>query len=330
MVDLSTTYMGLNLKHPVVPSASPLSRDVATIKAMEEAGAAAVVMHSLFEEQIEYEVDSLEHFLEHGTESFAEALSYFPPLAQYAVGPDEYLENIYQAKQAVDIPIIGSLNGVSLGGWIDYAKKIEQAGADGLELNVYYLATGPELFALDVETVYLDILRAVKKAVNIPVAMKLNPYFTALTNFAERLDAAGADALVLFNRFYQPDIDLEALEVTPNLALSSRWEMRLPLRWTAILYGRVETSLALTSGIYRPEDVLKAVMVGADVAHVCSALLKGGLDKIGELVKGVSQWMEEHEYDSIAQMKGSLSQKSVSEPAAFERANYLKVLQSYK
>lgn len=330
MVDLSTTFMGLKLKHPVVPSASPLSKDIATIKAMEDKGAAAVVLYSLFEEQIQYDVDSLEHFLEQGTESFAEALTYFPPMAEYRMGPDEYVEHVFKAKQAVDIPIIASLNGVSLGGWTDYAKKIEQAGADGIELNVYFIATGAELFGLDVETLYLDILRSVKKNVKIPVAMKLSPYFTALTNFAERLDAEGADALVLFNRFYQPDIDLETLSVTPNLLLSSPYEIRLPLRWIAILHGKLDASLALTSGVHSAADVLKSVLVGADVANVCSVLLTGGLGKISELVEGVRTWMEENEYESIAQMKGSMSHKSVAEPAAFERANYIKVLSSYK
>lgn len=330
MVDLSTTYMGIKLGHPVVPSASPLSRDISTIKAMEDAGASAVVMHSLFEEQIEFEADRLAHFLEHGTDSFAEALSYFPEVGEYAIGPDEYLENIRQAKAAVDIPIIGSLNGISTGGWIDYARKIEEAGADGIELNVYFVATGSELFALDVETLYLDILKAVKASVSIPVAMKLSPYFSALTNFAERLDADGADALVLFNRFYQPDIDLETLEVTPNLLLSSPYEMRLPLRWIAILYGQIEASMALTSGVHSYEDVLKAVLVGADVAHVCSVVLKKGLGVIDELISGVTHWMEENEYESISQMKGSMSQRSCPEPAAFERANYVKVLQSYR
>ncbi len=330
MVDLSTTYMGLKLKHPIVPSASPLSKDIATIKAMEDAGAAAVVLYSLFEEQIQYDADSLQHFLEQGTESYAEALSYFPPMTEYRMGPDEYVEHVFQAKQAVDIPIIASLNGVSMGGWTDYAKKIEQAGADGIELNVYFIATGTELFGLDVETLYLDILGSVKKNVNIPVAMKLSPYFTALANFAERLDAEGADALVLFNRFYQPDIDLEALKVTPNLLLSSPYEIRLPLRWIAILHGKLDASLALTSGIHSAEDVLKSVMVGADVANVCSVLLKSGLGKIGELVDGVESWMEEHDYESIEQMKGSMSHESVAEPAAFERANYIKVLSSYQ
>lgn len=331
MVDLSTTYMGLKLKHPIVPSASPLSRNVATAKAMEDAGAAAIVMHSLFEEQIKYEAEALDHFLENGTESFAEALTYFPPMTDYVVGPEEYLEHVRQIKESVDIPVIASLNGVSLGGWVDYARKIEQAGADGLELNVYFMATGSELAALDVETVYLNVLKAVKKTVSIPVAIKLSPYFSALTNFAERLDfEAGADALVLFNRFYQPDIDLEKLEVTPNLLLSSPFEMRLPLRWIAILYGQVDASLALTSGIHSAESVIKAVMVGADVANVCSVLLTHGLGKIGEFVQDVTCWMEDHEYDSIEQMKGSMSYQAVAEPAAFERANYLKVLQSYR
>ena len=329
MVDLSTTYMGLELKHPVVPSASPLSRDIATIKAMEDAGAAAIVMHSIFEEQIELEQETLHHFLERGTELFAEALTYYPPMPEYKVGPEEYLENIRQAKEAVDIPIIGSLNGLSLGGWIDYARQIEQAGADGIELNVYFLAANPRSDAGEIENLYVDILTTVKKNVKIPVALKLSPFFTAMANFAQRVDAAGADGLVLFNRFYQPDINVEELEVEPNLLLSTRDEMRVPLRWIAILYGRVNASLALTSGIYKPKDVLKAVMAGSDVAHVCSALLKHGLGRIGELVTGVRLWMEEHEYESIRQMRGSLSQKAVAEPAAYERANYIRILQRY-
>ena len=329
MVDLSTTYMGLELKHPVVPSASPLSRDVGTIRAMEEAGAAAIVMHSIFEEQIEVEQETLHHFLEQGTEQFAEALTYYPPMPEYKVGPEEYLENIRRAKEAVDIPIIGSLNGMSRGGWIDYARQIEQAGADAIELNVYFLAANPKSDAGEIEDLYIDILAAVKKNVHIPVALKLSPFFTAMANFARRADAAGADGLVLFNRFYQPDINLEELEVEPNLVLSSRDEMRLPLRWIAVLYGRVNASLALTSGIHKPKDVLKAVMAGSDVAHVCSALLKHGLGRIGKLVAGVELWMEEHEYESIRQMRGSLSQQAVAEPAAYERANYIRILQRY-
>lgn len=330
MVDLSTTYMGLELKHPVVPSASPLSRSLATIKAMEDAGAAAIVMHSIFEEQIEFEEEMLHHFLERGTELFSEALTYYPPMPEYKIGPEEYLEHIRQAKEAIDIPIIGSLNGISLGGWIDYARQIEQAGADGIELNVYFVATNPKSDAGEVEKLYLDILSAVKGNIQIPVALKLGPFFTAMANFAQRVDVAGADALVLFNRFYQPDIDLEQLEVEPNLVLSTSEEMRLPLRWIAILFGRVKASLALTSGIHTSQDVLKAVMAGSDVAHICSVLLTHGLDRIGALVDGVQLWMEEHEYESIRQMRGSLSQQAVAEPAAFERANYIRILQRYQ
>ncbi|MBN1318615.1 MAG: dihydroorotate dehydrogenase-like protein [Anaerolineales bacterium] len=331
MVDLTTSFMGIKLKHPIVPSASPLSRNVATVKAIEDAGASAIVMHSLFEEQIEYEAEALDHFLEHGTESFAEALTYFPQLTDYQVGPEDYLEHIREIKESVEIPVIASLNGISLGGWVDYAKKIQQAGADGLELNIYFMAAGSALAALDVETLYLDILKAIKKNISIPVAVKLSPYFSALTNFAERLVyEAGADGLVLFNRFYQPDINLETREVVPNLLLSSPYELRLPLRWIAILYGQIEASLALTSGIHTTEGVLKAIMVGADVANVCSVLLKHGLGKITEFVQGIEQWMEEHGYDSIEQLKGSMSHQAVAEPAAFERANYLKVLQSYE
>ncbi len=330
MVDLSTTYMGLTLKNPIVPSASPLSADLDTVRRMEDAGAAAVVLPSLFEEQVEFEAESLAHFLEHGTYSFAEALTYFPPLHEYRRGPEEYVEHIRRCKEAVDIPIIASLNGISTGGWIRYAQKFQQAGADAVELNVYFIPTNPHLMSYDVEDLYVKLLREVKKHVTIPVAMKLSPYFSAMPHVASMLDAEGADALVLFNRFYQPDIDIEKLEVTPNLQLSTPVEMRLPLRWIAILYGRLTCSLALTSGVHSAEDVIKAVMVGADVVHVCSVLLKHGVDRIGELLAGVTTWMEEHEYESVAQMKGSMSHRSCPEPAVFERANYMKVLHSYR
>ncbi len=330
MVDLSTVYMGLALKNPIVPSASPLSADLDTVKRMEDAGAAAVVLPSLFEEQVEFEAESLAHFLEHGTYSFAEALTYFPPLHEYRRGPEEYVEHIRRCKEAVDIPIIASLNGISPGGWTGYARRFEEAGADAVELNVYFIPTNPHLMSSEVEDLYVRLLGDVKRSVRIPVAMKLSPYFSAMPHMASLLDAEGADALVLFNRFYQPDIDIEKLEVTPNLQLSTPVEMRLPLRWIAILYGRVSCSLALTSGIHSPEDVIKAVMVGADVANVCSVLLKHGVGKIGEMLAGVAAWMEEHEYESVAQMKGSMSQKSCPEPAAFERANYVKVLSSYE
>ncbi len=330
MVDLATTYMGMRLKNPIVPSASPLSASLDNIKRMEDAGAAAVTLHSLFEEQIEFQAEALTHFLERGTESFAEALTYFPATHEYRREPDDYVEHIRKAKEAVGIPIIASLNGVSPGGWTGYAKRFEEAGADAVELNVYFIPTNPHLMSYDVEDLYVKLLKDVKKHVSIPVAMKLSPYFSAMPHVASMLDAEGANALVLFNRFYQPDLDIEALDVTPNLQLSTPVEMRLPMRWIAILYGRIDCSMALTSGIHTSDDVIKAVMVGADVANICSVLLKEGIGKINDLLLGVTTWLEEHEYESIEQMKGSMSHKSVPEPAAFERANYMKVLNSYK
>jgi dihydroorotate dehydrogenase (fumarate) len=303
---------------------------VENIKRMEDAGAAAVVLYSLFEEQIEFEAAALAHFLELGTESFAEAITYFPPHDDYRREPEEYVELIRQAKEAVDIPIIPSLNGVSVGGWTGYAKIFEEAGADAVELNVYYIPTSFHLMGCDVEDIYVKVLKQVKQHVNIPVAMKLSPFFSAMPQMASMLDTEGADALVLFNRFYQPDIDIEELEVTPNLQLSTPIDMRLPMRWIAILYGHVRCSMALTSGIHSSDDIVKAMMVGADVANLCSVLLKRGIEEITPLLQGVTTWMEEHEYESIEQMKGSMSQKSVAEPAAFERANYMKVLQSFR
>ena len=330
MVDLATKYMGMTLKNPLVPSASPLSSSIDSIKRMEDAGAAAVVLHSLFEEQIEFEAEALTHFLEYGTESFAEALSYFPAHDEYWREPDDYVELIRQAKEAVDIPIIPSLNGVSPGGWTGYAKRFEEAGADGVELNVYFIPTKFNLMSYDIEDLYVKLLKDVKQHVGIPVAMKLSPFFSAMPHVASMLDAEGADALVLFNRFYQPDVDIEELDVKLNLQLSTPIDMRLPMRWIAILYGHLDCSMALTSGIHSSEDIVKAMMVGADVANVCSVLLKQGIDQIGDLLQGVTAWMEEHEYESIEQMKGSMSHKSVPEPAAFERANYMKALNSYK
>jgi dihydroorotate dehydrogenase (fumarate) len=330
MIDLTTKYMGMTLKNPLVPSASPLSSNIDNIKRMEDAGAAAVVLHSLFEEQIEFEAEALSHFLEFGTESFAEALTYFPAHNEYWREPEDYVELIRKAKEAVDIPIIPSLNGVSPGGWTGYAKRFEEAGADAVELNVYFIPTRFSLMSYDIEDLYVKLLRDVKQQLNIPVAMKLSPFFTAMPHVASMLDAEGADALVLFNRFYQPDIDIEELGVKSNLQLSTPIDMRLPMRWIAILYGHLDCSMALTSGIHSSEDIVKAMMVGADVANLCSVLLKQGIDQIGHLLQGVTAWMEEHEYESIEQMQGSMSHKSVPEPAAFERANYMKVLQSYK
>lgn len=329
-MNLNTTYMGLPLKNPIVPSASPLSRNIDNIRRMEDAGAAAITMHSLFEEQIEFESAQLRYFMNYGTDSFAEALTYFPKSSEYNLGPEQYLEHIGKAKAAVDIPVIASLNGVSDGGWIDYATRIQEAGADGIEVNLYFIPTNPNLTSSEVEHIYLDVLNNVKQHVTIPVAMKLSPYFTSMPSIAHALDVAGADALVLFNRFYQPDLDIEELTVGPHLVLSTSDELRLPMRWIAILYGRVQCSLALTTGVHTVEDAVKAVMAGADVANTTSALLQHGIGHITTLVEGFARWMDEHEYESVEEMKGSLSQRNVAEPAAFERANYMKTLQSYK
>jgi dihydroorotate dehydrogenase (fumarate) len=329
-MDLSTTYLGLKLKNPIVPSASPLSRTLDGMKRLEDAGAAAIVMYSLFEEQITHEAAELEHYLSYGKETFAEALTYFPEPQEYNLGPDEYVNLLRKAKESLHVPVIGSLNGISTGGWIKYAKKIEEAGADAIELNVYYIPTDPALTAQDVEDRYMEVLSAVKTTVKIPVAMKLSPFFSSMANMAHRLDQAGAAGLVLFNRFYQPDIDLETLEVKPGVTLSTSQDMRLPMRWVAILYGRVKASLAATSGIETTEDVLKMLMAGADVAQMASSLLKNGPQRIKEILTQMDQWMLEHEYISVAQMKGSMSQKSVADPAAYERAQYMKALQAFK
>ena len=329
-MDLTTTYMGLQLKNPIVPSASPLSKHLDTIKQMEDAGAAAVVMYSLFEEQISHEQKELNHFLSQGTESFQEAMSYFPEAEEYHLGPEEYLNHIRQAKESTSIPIIGSLNGVSNGGWMEYAKKIEEAGADALELNVYYIAANSNFKGDEVERIYLEDLKRVKEHIGIPVAMKLSPFFSSMSHMAKQLDDAGADALVLFNRFYQPDFDLDELEVVPTVNLSSSQENRLPLRWIAILHGHVKASMAATTGIHTANDVLKMLMAGADVTMMCSALLHHGPQYIATVLNDLKLWMEEKEYDSVSQMKGSMSQKSVAEPAAFERANYMKALNNWK
>ena len=330
MADLTTTYLGLKLKNPLMPSASPLSEDIDTIKQLEDAGAPGLVMHSLFEEQITRESEELDHYLSYGTESFAEALSYFPEMDDYNVGEEEYLEHIRQAKEAVDIPIIASLNGVSKGGWTEYAKKMQQAGADAIELNIYYIPTDPAMDGREVEQMYLDVIRDVRKHTTKPIAVKLSPYFSAMANMAVKFTRAGADGLVLFNRFYQPDIDLETREVAPHLVLSNSYENRLPLRWIAILYDQVPTDFALTSGIHTHEDVLKGVMAGANVTMLASELLMNGVGRITEIRDMLNDWMDEHEYESISQMRGSTSQANIAEPAAFERANYMKVLQSWK
>ena len=330
MVDLSTTYLGLKLKNPLVASASPLSEKVETVKKMEEAGIAAVVMYSLFEEQVIHESLELDHFLFYGSESSAEIDSFYPQSGRYTLKAEAYIETLKKIKQAVNIPVIGSLNGVSTGGWIKYARIIEDAGADALELNLYFLPTNPALTATQIEENYITLVSDVRKSIKIPLAVKLSPFFTSIPNISKRLVEAGANGLVLFNRFYQPDLDLENLEVTPNLVLSTSNELRLPLRWIAILYGQIKTDLALTSGIHTAEDVLKACMAGASVAMTASELLANGIDRVPAILADMENWMTGHEYESIKQMKGSLSQKAVKEPAVFERANYMKVLNSFK
>ncbi len=329
MIELSTTYLGLTLKNPLVVSSSPLSEKIDNIRRMEDAGAAAVVLHSLFEEQITLESQYLDRYLSHGTESFAESLTYLPDMASYNLGPDGYLEHVRHARAAVDIPIIGSLNGSSTGGWISYAKKIEEAGADALELNLYYIPTDPDLSGAQVEQMYIDLVRDVKASVSIPVAVKLGHSFSAFANLARRLDQAGANGLVLFNRFYQPDFDLENLEVVHTLTLSSSYELLLRLHWIAILYGHIRADLAVTGGVHTALDVLKTMMVGARVAMMTSALLTNGIQHLATVRADLLAWMEGHEYESIRQMQGSMSHRSVPDPAAFERGNYMKVLSSY-
>jgi len=328
-LDLTTTYLGLQLKNPLVVSASPLSKKVDMVRRLEEAGAAAVVMYSLFEEQITHESHELDHYLERGTHSYAESLNYFPDLDDYNLGPEPYLEHLHRIKRAVSIPVIGSLNGVSTGGWVEYAHKIEQAGADALELNIYYLSTDINLSAAELEQRYVDLVRDIRARVRLPLAIKLSPFFTSLPHMAKRLVKAGANGLVLFNRFYQPDFDLDEMKVVPDLELSTSYDLRLPLRWIAILYGRVAADFALTSGVHTAHDVLKAMMAGSSVAMMASELLAHGLGRLPHIITDIERWMEENEYESIAQMKGCMSQRAVAEPSAFERANYMKTLNSF-
>ncbi len=328
-MDLSTKYLGMTLKNPIVPSASPLSRDIATLRKIEDAGASAVVLHSLFEEQISHEEYETHYRLHHGSESFVEARTYFVDAERYNHGPSQYLEHIRRAKEAVSIPVIASLNGSSPIGWLNYAQKIEQAGADALELNMYYIAAESRETAHTVEHRYLEVARTIRKAVKIPIAVKLSPFFSSLANFAHHLVSTGVNGLVLFNRFYQPDIDLTKLEVTPNVILSQSSDLRMALRWVAILYGRVKADLAATGGIHTHEDALKMLLSGASVTMMCSALLKNGVGHITEVLQGIESWMIEHEYESVRQLQGSMSQKSCADPAAFERANYMRALSSY-
>jgi dihydroorotate dehydrogenase (fumarate) len=323
-MNLKTNYLGLALRTPLVPSASPLSERLDNIKRMEDAGAAAVVMHSLFEEHLSFERHQYPHHLSEETGGYAEALAYSPEMHQLAVGPESYLDEIVAAKAAVSIPIIASLNGSTIGGWTDYARRIEEAGADALELNIYWIPTDPEVTGADVETRYLEIVSQVKRVVSIPVAVKMSPFFSNFANLAKQLVEKGANGLVLFNRFYQPDIDLESLDINPNVHLSSQIEMRLPLRWIALLYGRLKANLAATSGIHNGRDAVKMVMAGADVTMLCSALIRRGIPYITLVERELAEWLERHEYDSVEQLKGSLSQLKCPTPEAFERAQYVR------
>jgi len=325
-MDLSTKYLGMQLRTPLVASASPISQEISEIRGLEDAGVSAVVLYSLFEEQLHQEGLELEHHLNAGTESFAESLTYFPQSSEFRTGLEGYLNHIRKAKDAVDIPIIASLNGATLGGWAKYAKQIEQAGADAIECNIYFIPTSMDISASEVEKIYIDILREVKISVHIPVAVKLSPFFSNLAHMAKRLDDTGADSLVLFNRFYQPDIDLDELEIKPNVLLSSPQELRLPLTWIGILYGRIQANLAATSGVDGPEDVIKLLLVGADVTMLCSTLLRNGISHLRHVEHGVREWMEDHEYESVRQMQGSMSQINCPDPGAFERAQYMRAV----
>ena len=329
MIDLSTSYLGLQLKNPVVVSSSPLQRELDNIRRMEDAGAAAVVMHSLFEEQINVESEELNRWLENATESFAESLHYLPDLENYNHGPDSYLEHLARVKKSVRIPVIASLNGSSMGGWTRYAKMMEEAGADAIELNTYYVATDATVPGSQVEAMYIDLVKQVKASVRIPLAIKVTHFFSSIPNMMRQLDDAGANGLVLFNRFYQPDIDLEQLEVVPQLVLSRSYELLLRLNWVAIVYDSIRADLAITGGVHTAEDLLKSMMVGARVAMMTSALLENGIDHTRGVLTDVTRWMQDHEYDSIRQMQGSMSRRAVPNPSAFERANYMRVLSSY-
>ncbi len=328
--NLETGYLGLRLEHPIVASAGPLTHNLDGFRKLEDGGAAAIVMHSLFEEEIMEESQLTDHFLDYGAETFGESLTYLPELQDYNVGPDAHLSLLAKAKDSLEVPIIGSLNGVTPGGWGDYATEIQQAGADALELNIYNLATDPEISAAEVEELYLQVVREVRAKVTIPLAVKLSSFFSAPAHMIRQLAEAGANAVVLFNRFYQPDFDLEHMEVTPNLVLSSPAELRLPLRWVALLHGRISIEFAITSGVHSGEDVLKGLMAGANAVMTNSEILRRGPSRIAQMVGEMSEWMSEHEYESVSQMLGALSQRHSSDPSAYERANYRKVLQSWQ
>jgi len=328
-IDLTTRYLGLTLASPLIASSSPLTGDLDGLRRLEEAGAAAVVLPSLFEEEISHHALEIDRMLETGSEAFGEATSYFPTVDDLDVGPDRYLELVARAKQSLEIPVIASLNGTTPGGWLEYARSIEAAGADALELNLYFVAADPEETAADIESRDRAIVEQVRESIGLPISVKLSPFFTALSHTACELVDAGADGLTLFNRFYQPDLDIERLEIVPRLALSHSYELLLPLRWVGILRGRVDASLAASSGVHVAEDVLKVILAGADVAMIASAALERGPDHFAEVLQGVRHWMEDREYESVDQMRGSVGQHAVSDPAAYERGNYLRTLRSY-
>jgi len=328
MLDLNTTYLGLKLRTPLVPSASPLSQEIDGIRRLEDAGASAIVLYPLFEEQLRRDSLELDHHLNAAAESFAESQSFFPQPTEFHLGPEEYLDHIRKAKEAVGIPVIASLNGATAGGWTQYAREMEQAGADALECNIYFIPTDMNASGADIERTYLEIVKSVKSTVRIPVAVKLSPFFSNMANMAKCLDETGVNGMVLFNRFYQPDIDLEELEITPNVLLSTPQALRLPLTWIGILFGRVKASLAATSGVHGPDDVIKLLMVGSDVVMLCSTLLRNGVSHLRYIERGLLDWMEEHEYESVAQMKGSMSQLRCPDPTAFERAQYMRAVKN--
>lgn len=329
-MDISTKYLGMTLKSPLVASASPLSESIDNIRRLEDAGIGAIVLYSLFEEQIHLEQEEYNYHTTAGTESFAESLSYFPDIHDYKTGPELYLEHIANAKKAVNVPIIASLNGSTLGGWVKYAKQMEEAGADAIELNIYSIPTDVDTPGHKVETRFVEILKSVKTSVKIPVALKLSPFFSNMANMAKQFEDAGADALVLFNRFYQPDIDLENYEVQPNILLSQSQSMRLPMRWIAILRDKIKCDFAATSGIHTGTDVIKMLMVGANVAMLCSCLLKYGVSHTTNVLNHMKQWMMEREYNSVAELWGSMSQKKTQDPSSFERAQYMKAITKYQ
>jgi dihydroorotate dehydrogenase (fumarate) len=327
--DLTTNYLGISFRNPIVASAGPLTGDLDTLRELEQVGVAAAVLPSLFEEQISHDEQRVHLFYEHQSEAIAEALSFFPQLNDYNVGPRAYLKMLETAKKSVSIPVIGSLNGSSPGGWARYAKLIQEAGADAIELNIYFVASDPDKPAADVERRYIDLVATVRDVVTIPIAVKIGCQFTNLTNFIPRLAQAGASGVVLFNRFLEPDIDLEKLQITPSLVLSHRHENRAPLRWIAILRDQVSLSLAATSGIHYPEDVIKLLLVGADVCMITSTLLRHGVEYVGEMLKAIQNWLDEKEYESVEQLKGSMSYGNSPDSGQFERANYMKAIVSY-